>query len=175
MSAKQEMQRLKGRIAEVYAHREHLKQALERGALAPRAGFPQLEATDRELSDLDARFKALWDAARVAPHPAGRWAAETSFEPRHLDCIAAIMLKILDAKCRMGEAEQAALAAVYDVVKQRPGQILGDEVHALIAEARAGAALAEGIHAWRLRAEALIPKQVMKDFKTLLRAALPMH
>lgn len=175
MPAEQEMQRLKGRIAEVYAQREHLKQALERGALAPRAGFAQLEATDRELSDLDARFKVLWDAAHAAPHPASRWARGTTLEPRHLDCVTAIMLKILDAKCKMGEAEKTALAAVYDVVRLRPGQGLGDEVHALIAEARAGAALGEQIHAWRLRAEAHIPKPVMKDFKALLRASLPMH
>lgn len=177
MPAEQEMQRLKSRIAEVYARREHLKQSLERGALAPRVGFPQLEATDRELSDLDARFKSLWDDARSnsAPHPARIWAMHSSFDPIHIDCVTAIMLKILDAKCRMGEEEKAALAAVYDVVKTRPGQDLGYAVHALIAQARAGIAVVDAIHAWRLRAEAIIPKGVMKGFKAMLRADLPMR
>lgn len=181
MSAEQEIQHLKGRIAEVFARREKLKLALERRALAPHAGFMQLEETDRELSDLDARFKHLWDAsqARAKSHPAALWAANVDLEPMQLDCVTAIMLKILDAKCKMGEPEKKALAAVYDVVKTRSGHGLGDEVHALIAQARqydaADAMLAEQIHAWRLRAEAYIPKPDMKAFKAMLRASLPMQ
>ena len=165
-----EMHRLKTRIAEVYARRERLKRDMETGALAPRIGFVELNETDRLLSDLDSRFKSLWDAARAA----AQWAHGTSFEPAHLDCVAAIMLKILDGKCKMGETEKTALAAVYDTVKTRPGLHLGDDVHALIAQARQGSdpALAEPIHAWRVRAESLIPKPVMKGFKQTLRAAL---
>lgn len=164
------MHRLKTRIAEVCARRERLKRELESGALAPRAGFAALNETDRLLSDLDTRFKTLWDAARAA----AAWARDTSFEPAHLDCVAAIMLKILDGKCKMGETEKTALAAVYDTVKTRPGLHLGDEVHALIAQARQGSApaLAEPVHAWRVRAESLIPRPVMKGFKQTLRAAL---
>ncbi|MDP2030825.1 MAG: hypothetical protein Q8K12_14400 [Thiobacillus sp.] len=173
--APQEISLIKARIAEVYARRERLKQALETGALAPRAGFIQLNETDRLLSDLDTRFKTLWDATRPA-HPATQWAHDTPLEPAHLDCVTAIMLKILDGKCKMGEAEKSALTAVYDVVKVQPGQSLGDAVHALIAQARQGAdhALAEAIHAWRVRAETQIPKPVMKGFKQLLRTSLPM-
>lgn len=179
MPAEQEMQQIKGRIAEVYARRERLKQALASGTLAPRAGFAQLDATDGELSELDGRYKALWDAAhpRVAgtPHPATAWARTAVFEPAQLDCVTAIMLKILDAKCKMDESDRIALAAIYDVVKARPGQGLDVEVHALIARARRGmdAGLADDIHAWRVRAEALIAKPVMKAFKQLLRAAMP--
>ncbi len=70
MNAEQEIQHLKRRIAEVYARREDLKRALEAGAVAPRAGFTQLEETDRELSGLDTRFKQRWDASRAPPpHP----------------------------------------------------------------------------------------------------------
>ena len=175
----QEISRIKDLIAQVYAQREQLKQALETGGLAPRAGFIQLNETDRLLSDLDTRFKTLWDAARPchpAMHPAMQWAQDTPLEPAHLDCVTAIMLKILDGKCKMGEAEKTALTAVYDVVRERPGQSLGDEVHALIAQARQGAdsARADAIHAWRVRAEAQIPKPVMKGFKQLLRTSLPM-
>ena len=174
-----DLYRLKTRIAEVYAQRERLKRELDTGVLAPRTGFIQLNETDRLLSDLDTRFKTLWDAVqqgKPAIHPATHWAHATPLEPAHLDCVAAIMLKILDGKCKMGEAEKTALTAVYDVVKTRPGLSLGDDVHALIAQARQGTppALAEAIHAWRVRAETEIPKPVMKGFKHLLRTSLPM-
>lgn len=179
MSAEPEMQQVKGRIAEVYVRRERLKQALADGALAPRAGFSQLEATDRELSDLDSRYKALWDAAHArtgAPsHPAAAWARATTFEPVQLDCLTAIMLKILDAKCKMGAADKAALVAVYDIIKDRPGHALGEDTHALIAAARQGmdAGLASRVHNWRVRAEARIGKPAMKAFKQFLGAAMP--
>jgi hypothetical protein len=177
MTSRQEISQLKDRIAEVYAQRERLKRELETGVLAPRAGFIQLNETDRLLSALDTRFKTLWDAAqqnRPAIHPAAQWAHATPLEPAHLDCVTAIMLKILDGKCKMGEAEKSALTAVYDVVRDRAGQSLGGEVHALIAQARQGSSptLAEAIHAWRVRAETAIPKPVMKGFKQLLRTSL---
>ena len=179
MHAEQEMQQLKGRIAEVYARRERLKQALASGALAPRAGLAQLGETDRELSNLDTRYKTLWDAAHgrapEATHPAAAWARQAVFEPVQLDCVTAIMLKMLDAKCKMGEADKQALAAVYDVVMDRPGQGLDGSVHDLIAAARRGmdAESAERIRDWRVRAEAAIAKPVMKAFKEWLRAAMP--
>jgi hypothetical protein len=182
----QEIEQIRTSIAEVYARRERLKQELETGAVPTRDGFTRLDEIDRELSELDSRFKQLWDATRassaVVPHPASDWARGRLFEPIHLDCVTAIMLKILDAKCKMGEAEKTALAAVYDEIKDRSGQTLDASVHDLIASARlasardvSDAAPAEHIHAWRVRAEAHIPKPVMKDFKQLLRASLPMH
>ncbi|MGF1548571.1 MAG: hypothetical protein ACFCUG_14725 [Thiotrichales bacterium] len=57
--------RLKARIAAVYAERESLKAALEAHSIAPREGFGELERIDRELSDLDSRFKQLWDARHL--------------------------------------------------------------------------------------------------------------
>ncbi|TCJ18181.1 hypothetical protein EZJ19_02795 [Parasulfuritortus cantonensis] len=171
------MQQIKHRIAEVYARRERLKQALAAGELAARAGFAQLETTDRELSELDSRYKTLWDAAnpRRAGHPAAAWARRTVFAPAQLDCVAAIMLKVLDGKCKMGPADKAAITAVYDVVKGQAGESLADEVHDLIAAARQGmdADLAATVHGWRTRAEALIAKPVMKDFKAFIGAAMP--
>ncbi|MBI5936573.1 MAG: ankyrin repeat domain-containing protein [Betaproteobacteria bacterium] len=74
MNTEQEMQQVKGRIAEVYARRERLKRELETGGLAPRAGLARLAETDQELSALDSRFKQLWDAAqaraKAEPSPA---------------------------------------------------------------------------------------------------------
>jgi hypothetical protein len=64
-NAQQEISQLKDRIAQVYAQCERLKQALEIGALAPRAGLQQLAETDQLLSQLDTRFKGLWDAAQT--------------------------------------------------------------------------------------------------------------
>jgi hypothetical protein len=105
LNPEQEIQQVKNRIAALYARREQLKRELETGAVAPRAGFAQLEKIDRELSGLDSRFKQLWDAD-PAPHPASAWAQCREFEPIHLDCVTAIMLKILDAKCKMGAAKK---------------------------------------------------------------------
>lgn len=172
------MQQLKERIAEVYARRERLKRALADGDLALRAGLAQLDTTDRELSELDSRYKVLWDAAHPrsgGPHPAALWARETAFEPAQLDCVAAIMLKVLDGKCKMGEADKTAITAVYDVVKGRPGSLLEAEVHELIAAARRDmdADRSAQVHAWRVRAEGLIPKPTMKEFKAMLGAAMP--
>lgn len=54
---------LKARIAETWARREALKAQLAAGSLPSREGLRQLEDLDRNLSDLDSRFKGLWDAA----------------------------------------------------------------------------------------------------------------
>lgn len=58
---------LKQRIADLYARREAHKRALDAGTLPVRTGLQQLEVIDRELSELDSRYKRLWDAA----HPRG--------------------------------------------------------------------------------------------------------
>jgi hypothetical protein len=64
-AATQEMQGLKVRIAQVWAQRESLKQALNEGAMAPSQGLHDLEAVDRELAQMDTRFKRLWDGANL--------------------------------------------------------------------------------------------------------------
>lgn len=61
----QELLSLKTRIAQAWAWRESLKKNLETGAMPIQLGLRQLEATDRELSELDARFKRLWDSANA--------------------------------------------------------------------------------------------------------------
>jgi hypothetical protein len=177
MNNEEEMKRLKGHIADVYAQREQLKSALDKGELAPRIGFSQLESLDKELSDLDTRFKTLWDNANGAkpPHPAALWALSTGFEPIQLDCVTALMLKILAGKCTMNQEQKNALAAVYDVVKMRSGQGLGDEVHPLIAAARQekDGSFSKSIHDWHARAEAHIPHTVLKNFERFLQSSLP--
>lgn len=111
-------------------------------------------------------------------HPAALWAQTTNFEPVHLDCVTAIMLKILDSKCKMGIEEQNALIAIYDVIKQQSGELLEANLHQLIATARQQmtAEILQRVHQQRIYAEAVIPKPVMKAFKQRLREALmPEH
>ncbi len=107
-------------------------------------------------------------------HPAAIWAQTTPFEPVHVDCTTAIMLKILDSKCKMGIDEQNALIAIYDVVKHQAGELLEVELHQLIATARQqmNDEILQAVHTQRLHVEAVIPKPTMKAFKQRLRAAL---
>lgn len=57
------MTQLKTRIAQVYARREALKQDLTARKAPMRAGLARLAELDAELSELDTRYKTLWDAA----------------------------------------------------------------------------------------------------------------
>jgi hypothetical protein len=106
-------------------------------------------------------------------HSAATWALRTRLEPIHVDCVTAIMLKILDGKCKMASAEKEAVAAIYHAIGPRPGQLLDPAVHGLIARAlaRRDEALVEEIYEQRVLAETMISRPVMKGFKVLLREA----
>jgi len=39
-----------------------------------------------------------------------------------VDCTTAVVLKILDNKCKMHDGEKAAVMHVYDFVKDNPGK-----------------------------------------------------
>jgi len=71
------------------------------------------------------------------PPDLARWAEQHLLDPVHIDCTTTVMLKILDGKCKMSEADKAVIAILYDTVKHRPGRQMGDDYHALIARARA--------------------------------------
>lgn len=107
-------------------------------------------------------------------HPAALWAETAPLDALQIDCVTAVMLKILDNKCKMSAEEQMALMAVYQVVKHRQGLLLDDAVHAEIESARLclDPLKSERIHALRLEAEQIIPKPVMKHFKRYLRESL---
>ena len=108
------------------------------------------------------------------PHPAARWAETAPLDPLQIDCVTAVMLKILDNKCKMNSEEQIALMAVYSVVKARDGVLFGDAVHEVIEHAMhvGDQTSNERIHDLRLHAEQEIPKAVMKHFKRYLRESL---
>jgi hypothetical protein len=109
-----------------------------------------------------------------SPHPASLWAAEAPLDPLQIDCVTAVMLKILDHKCKMPPEEQMAVMAIYQEVKGRKSLLFDDSIHAAIhnaMHARLGDS-AERIHQLRIQAEAMIPKPVMKHFKRYMRESL---
>lgn len=99
------------------------------------------------------------------------WAKSTEVVPVHVDCVTAVMLKILDGKCKMNEAEKVTMEILYDAVKDRSGQLLDSGVHDLIATTRSQPTidLLEKVYEHRLLAETAISRPVMKGFKRMLR------
>lgn len=100
-----------------------------------------------------------------------RWGRTARLEPIEIDCAVAVMLKILDGKCKMRPEEKVTMEALYDGVKERAGQHLGDDVHALIAKGRqaVGDDLIMEIYTRRVLAETVLSRPVMKGFKARLR------
>ena len=105
-------------------------------------------------------------------HHVHAWVAAHTLTPSDIDCATAVMLKILDGKCKMGEMEKTVMAALYDAVRDRPGQRFGNAEHALIATAREGAdeAMKNTLYERRVLAETAISRPVMKAFKAMIRA-----
>lgn len=100
------------------------------------------------------------------------WAAQRDFDPVEIDCATAVMLKILDGKCKMSEPGKRTMAVLYDCVKSRPGASLGETEHAMIAEAMVDDPDDEvrmHIYERRVLAELMISRPVMKSFKAMLR------
>ena len=99
------------------------------------------------------------------------WVSAHPLSASDVDCATAVMLKILDGKCKMGAVDKVVMACLYDSVKDRPGQRFGDEFHALIASARSNAseALKNFIYEKRVLAETAISRPVMKTFKAMIR------
>ncbi len=105
-----------------------------------------------------------------------KWAGEHPLSPIHVDCATAVMLKILDGKCKMKPTEKVIMGLLYDQVKHRPGELLGDDIHRLIATSREDFqenSLSEEtknhIYEKRVLAETMISRPVMKGFKSMIR------
>jgi hypothetical protein len=98
------------------------------------------------------------------------WAGEHLTAPLDIDCTTAVMLKILDGKCKMAEEEKAVMEVLYDAVKSRAGKFLGSGDHTLIARARQvkDDSLVMEIYERRLMAETMISRPVMKAYKARL-------
>lgn len=103
--------------------------------------------------------------------PVAHWADAHPLSPAHVDCATAVMLKILDGKCKMHTEEKRVMSKLYDAVWRRPGVHLGLEIHRLIRAARRDMdePLRERIYETRVLAETRISRPVMKAFKAMLR------
>lgn len=99
------------------------------------------------------------------------WANEHPLEPAHVDCATAVMLKILDGKCKMNAIEKEVMAHLYQAVKHRPGLKIGEEMDQFIAEAvtQLDDELRDQIYEKRVLAETMISRPVMKAFKAMIR------
>lgn len=99
------------------------------------------------------------------------WSRAMPLERHEVDCVVAVMLKILDGKCQMDGPSKKAMESFYDAVKSRPGQVLPVDVREVIATARISQdpEVFEQIHRQRVLAESLIPRPQMKAFKARLR------
>jgi len=102
-----------------------------------------------------------------------RWAREAALSGLEVDCAVTLMLKIIDGKCKMDEADKAAMATLYDQVLERPGERLEPSLRGLIAETRGGLDEARRMEVYeqRLLAETIVSRPVMKAWKARLRHA----
>ncbi|MFV8818403.1 hypothetical protein [Haliea sp. E17] len=100
-----------------------------------------------------------------------QWLQQHPLAPVHVDCATAVMLKILDGKCKMGGEEKRVMAQLYHAVSGSPGEKLGADIRELIARAgtRADPEMREVIYERRVLAETVISRPVMKAFKRMIR------
>lgn len=106
-----------------------------------------------------------------SPHSVIGWAEQHLTDPQHIDCTTTVMLKILDGKCKMDAQNKAVIPLLYEVARRRPGKLLDEAYHSLIAQARQGMdeAMALFIYEKRLLAETMLSRPVMKAYKAWLR------
>ena len=99
------------------------------------------------------------------------WVEAHPLQPIHVDCATAVMLKILDGKCKMKSGEKRVMEWLYDAVKSFPGEVLEASLHGLIESARENAddVMKMQIYEKRLLAETTISRPVMKGFKAMIR------
>lgn len=107
----------------------------------------------------------------MAEEHLSEWLRTIALKPIHIDCVTTVMLKILDRKCKMVEAEKVVMAQLYDLVKGRQGELMGHEMHELIARSRGNIDDEQRMQIYekRLLAETMISRPVMKSFKAMIR------
>lgn len=99
------------------------------------------------------------------------WLDTHSLSPIEVDCAIAVMLKILDGKCKMNQHEKVIMAELYQQVKHYPSKLLGGECHHIILISLAGIddTARDDIYEKRVLAETKISRPVMKQFKARIR------
>ena len=100
-----------------------------------------------------------------------QWLENNPLSPTHVDCATAVMLKILDGKCKMKIDEKKLMAVLYQQTKHQPGNLLGNDIHQLIKKTgnTPDEEMSNHIYEKRLLAETMISRPVMKEFKALIR------
>jgi hypothetical protein len=99
------------------------------------------------------------------------WLARHGLGASEVDCANAVMLKILDGKCKMPPMEKRVMSELYRQLGRRCGGLLGPSVHALVAAAgeRPDDEMRACIYEQRVLAESMIARPVMKAFKAMIR------
>lgn len=104
------------------------------------------------------------------------WVQNHPLNPVEVDCTIAVMLKILDGKCKMKPLEKNVMAELYQQVKGRSAKMFEPDIHLFIADAIAlkasaqlGDDLRNAIYEQRVLAETMISRPVMKAFKAMIR------
>lgn len=100
-----------------------------------------------------------------------RWVSLTPLTPLERDCATTVMLKILDGKCKMKDAEKVVMTWLYDAIRNEPGELFDQSMHDFISGAR-GVDLEEmrmAVYEQRLLAETRLSRPVMKRFKAMIR------
>lgn len=107
----------------------------------------------------------------MTPAQVADWLRANPLTPIQVDCATAVMLKILDGKCKMRPTEKQVMALLYDAIRTQPGERLDPAVHELIREARTRLddAMRERVYEQRVLAETVISRPVMKGFKAAIR------
>jgi hypothetical protein len=119
-------------------------------------------------------YARAYDTGLSEPGHIQDWLERHRLTAQQNDCVTAIVLKVLDEKCKMPAEKQAAIIAIYAQTRKGPGALFHPELHRLIEQvirSRDKHSLQE-IHVFRQLAEASIPKPVMKTFKTFLAETL---
>jgi hypothetical protein len=95
------------------------------------------------------------------------WAMQQKFDAQHIDCMTAVMLKILDKKCQMDSEVQQRFIAIYRVMEKNESNIFDLDIHCFIDRVFEHPDLLSlrHLHELRLYAESIIEKSVMKEFK----------
>ncbi len=98
------------------------------------------------------------------------WARQQKFDAWQLDCMTAVMLKILDKKCQMNTEIQQLFIDIYRVIEKNESNIFDLEIHSFIDQVfkHPDTLSLRYIHELRLYAESTIEKSVMKEFKQSL-------
>lgn len=104
-----------------------------------------------------------------------QWTNNNILTPAEIDCATAVMLKILDGKCKMPSNEKIIMQSLYIAVKNQEGLYLDHSYHEFIEpflELRKEEISEEQIleiYEKRVLAETQISRPVMKKFKSRLR------